>query len=606
MLKYQSPGVDANEKKIDASRYIIFQLYCSLLFEVDEWDAKSWNYQNRETEFPLFIKRENISTKSVSNYIESKSKDWDKIATPKHIINLRVKTFQQASKKVQASSIPNLFTLSAPTGAGKTLALLNAALILRDRYIKELSVTPKIIYCLPFISITNQVGKIVSEIIALAKNKPVDQIIQSPNLTLHHHLAPIKWQENENEDYIVGSPIHLLSLWDSEFIITTFVQLWDHLITGFKRDTIPFNRFANSIIILDEIQSIPFKYWELFEVVSTNIVNLLQSTFILSTATQPAIYKKESSPIELTNSNLIASVSRYSIMYQPIEIDTNDFITNFIEEYRQYSKLNVLIVVNTRRIAYKFLTALKNADIIGPLFLLSTYLTSKDRIKSISTIDKTLKNTKGLILISTQVIEAGIDFDFDLVFRDIAPLDSLVQVAGRCNRSGKQKESKVHIINLKEGKSIPSHQVYDNRIIRKTKEILEDYKTITEDEVPVAVEKYFQSIRSIHNVSEGVTELITLNYKGLSKLRLIQKEFKMICLVLENSHNQKLIASINDKKRFPNTLWKDSIQVNNNDIDPTLKKRWIPIPEHEPICFVISKEEVLNYYSSRSGWKIPM
>ena len=152
-----------------------------------------------------------------------------------------------------------IFTLTAPTGLGKTLASMNFALNMRRRIEHEKGFTPRIIYVAPFISILNQNMKVLQDIF---------QSQQQTNLLLmHHHLAPIHYSKNiideqKNENYSTSQSELLIQGWNSEIIVTTFIQFFNIVFGRYTSQLRRLNNLLGSIIILDEVQSIPFEYWD--------------------------------------------------------------------------------------------------------------------------------------------------------------------------------------------------------------------------------------------------------------------------------------------------------------------------------------------------------
>lgn len=439
----------------------------------------------------------------------SRRKNPNDIVIPDNIID-EFKKYKFHFKKGQGSKINNfrneiyktsknniheivnnnkkLLSLNVPTGTGKTLAVLNLAVRLRNGLCAKYGYTPKIIYSLPFISVIDQNSRELEKALSLSLypdkfGNETFKEIESSLLLRHHSLSsPGKFteinEENDEELDIMNKRKLLVEAWESEIIFTTFVQLSETLISNRNRTLKRFHQLIGSIIILDEIQSIPRKYWELVRLLLKFMANNFNTTFIFMTATMPLIFSKEEVYNIVEPEKYFRELNRITLN---IDLNPKDF-NNFLEEQNSYiiKGRSYLFVFNTVKTSQEFFKKLKtNNEIIRnfQIFYLSTRIIPKHRMEIIEKIKKLMNDkANNIILVSTQLIEAGVDLDFGVVYRDLAPLDCINQTAGRCNRNFMHREKgQVYILNLiNKGKYFYDY-VYDDVLMDITKRCLKKY-----------------------------------------------------------------------------------------------------------------------------------
>jgi len=190
---------------------------------------------------------------------------------------------EATNKKIDLSR--KIYSLNLPTGMGKTLIGLSFALKLKDK-LKQNDIMPRIVYALPFLSIIDQNSNIFEEVI---KSNGISA--DSKLLLRHHHLSDVYYKIDEDELEPDKAEI-LIEGWNSEIIITTFMQLFHTIITNKNRGIRKFHRLANSIIILDEVQSIPTRYWALMRKIFDVVTEMLNAHLIISTATEPFMFDR--------------------------------------------------------------------------------------------------------------------------------------------------------------------------------------------------------------------------------------------------------------------------------------------------------------------------
>ena len=304
----------------------------------------------------------------------------------------------------------------------------NFAINLRNRISETTKYTPRIIYVAPFISILDQNVNIFE--------KALQSKIQSNTLLVHHHLAPINYfkdiiEEQKNETYNVSQSELLIHGWHSEIIVTTFIQFFNAIFGRYTSQLRRFHNLIGSIIILDEIQSIPFEYWGIVREVLLFLGNELKCTIIMMTATQPLIFQQneiiEIAPMFLDFPN---RVTFHSKINQALTL--SEFCIEVKRKISEYPINSILVETNTIRSAIQVYSAINNSRTI---FFLSSQVIPIHRKPRIEEISYRLKKLEPIILVTTQVVEAGLDLDFNIALRDIGPIDSIIQTAGRCNRN---------------------------------------------------------------------------------------------------------------------------------------------------------------------------
>ena len=430
---------------------------------------------------------------------------------------LREKAYKTAYKNLPKSDTEEILSLNLPTGAGKTLTVLNIAF----KLCKKDKTLQRVIYALPFTSIIDQTEKVVKDIFTKNNHNPDDFI------TVHHHLAEARIKTDEN--YIEGDKAQLLiENWDKPLVLTTFWQLFHSIISNENSQLRKFHNISNSVIILDEAQSIPYKYWHLTNVVLKKLTELFNCKIIFLTATMPLIFDKEELyPLisDDVKDEFFSAFSRYKILTlkrledltidELIEISKDDIEHNINKSF--------LFVFNTIDTSIKFYRLLKEIVPQKEFVYLSSNILPIDRKNR---IDAIRDNPEGKIIISTQVVEAGVDIDIDVVYRDFAPLDSIIQTAGRCNRNNRQKTGIVKIFKLKnEKEKYDFGYIYKGLPLNATNELFKDIEEVEESEILKLIDGYFYKVKE--NKSNNESNKIINAMKGL-KYEDVSKEFKLI------------------------------------------------------------------------------
>lgn len=358
-----------------------------------------------------------------------------------------------------------IYSLTVPTGGGKTLASLRFAL--HHAKIHEMD---RVIYIIPFTSIIDQNAQVAREILEPAGIAPGSVILEH-----HSNLTP------ENQTW--HSKI-ISENWDAPVVFTTSVQFLETLFGSGTRGARRMHQLANCVLIFDEIQTLPINCIHLFNNAVNFLVEQCGSTVVLCTATQPllnrvdthkgAIKLHEESEIIPDVRKLFDDLKRVEILH---ERKPGGWLLQEVAELAQeesLTTLSCLVVVNNKKTAQELyrLCAKKNSIQVNHL---STNMCPAHRKSILGEVRSRLDGQQPTICISTQLIEAGVDVDFSAVIRVIAGLDSIAQAAGRCNRHNRRKElGRVHIVNIKEENlsMLPDIQIGRD----KAERVLNDYE----------------------------------------------------------------------------------------------------------------------------------
>ncbi|MGI6458008.1 MAG: CRISPR-associated helicase Cas3' [bacterium] len=331
---------------------------------------------------------------------------------------------------IQAADFePGLRTLSAPTGSGKTYAMLGFALKHALRHSLR-----RIIIVIPYLTIIEQTTRAYRQV--FKDHFPPEFILEDHSLV---ELGEKKPGDGESQVKLLAEN------WDAPIVITTHVKFFESLFANRPAACRKLHRLANSVILFDEVQTLPLKLAIPTLAALSHLSKEYRSTICFATATQPAFNhlcpliqqnfgnNLDWTPEEIvpSNLNLYSRSKRTNIQLPDFEQTTSwDEITCQVEEYPQ-----ILCIVNLKRHARDIYQRLKDRKVKG-LFHLSTAMCPAHREQVVEKVRQLLKNGEPCHLISTQCIEAGVDIDFPVVYRAFGPLEAIAQAAGRCNRNG--------------------------------------------------------------------------------------------------------------------------------------------------------------------------
>jgi CRISPR-associated endonuclease/helicase Cas3 len=377
----------------------------------------------------------------------------------------------------------HIYSITLPTGLGKTITAFNIA----DRMRKLTGFkNTKIIINIPFTSIIDQNFEVYADIL---ETKDTNVLLK------HHHLAEPVYKVSENiSDYHQSK--FLIETWQSDTVVTTFVQLLETLLTCDKAKLMKFAHLANSVILLDEIQTIPYEYWETIRESFKILGEKLNIYFVLISATQPLIFTPGDDIIEL-----VSDYRKYFHYFNRTKLIIGDsvrfdaFKSSLSEYVLNNSSKDILVIVNTKKVAgeiFKFICDEIDTSTIETYFL-TTLITPYERKEIIDRIKKSSNRQK--VIISTQLVEAGVDISVDTVFRQLSPIDSIIQAAGRANRYNEKRIiSEVFVFDIDEHRK-SSNFVYGSDLLLKTENVLKGFREVEEEDYIQLIEKYFVEVR---------------------------------------------------------------------------------------------------------------
>lgn len=335
-----------------------------------------------------------------------------------------------------------LYQLTVPTGGGKTLASLRFAL--RHADINRMD---RIIYVLPYTSIIDQNADGVRAILEVQDTKGKYQ----GDIVLEHHSNLTPEEETERQKVLSQD-------WDAPVVFTTMVQVLEALFGPGTQGARRLHQMANAVLIFDEIQLLPIKCVNMFNVAVRFLVRNCNSTVLLCTATQPLLDKIEpksralpilkGKQIVSNTRELFKALTRFEVYDRRKAGGWSVEDTKILIDAELKKSGSVLVIVNTKKAAREIYQRCK-VCLPEASYHFSTYMCPAHRSLKFEEIKNILEEKKPVVCISTQLIEAGVDIDFGSVIRSLAGLDSIVQAAGRCNRHKKRPTTgRVTIINL--------------------------------------------------------------------------------------------------------------------------------------------------------------
>ena len=354
-----------------------------------------------------------------------------------------------------ATEKSGIFRLTVPTGGGKTLSAMAFAL-------KHASIhgMKRVIVATPYTSITQQTASVYREFLGETTDE------SSPVVLEHHSMA-----EAAEEDEYDGDVVwHRLATenWDAPVVVTTTVQLFQSLFSNRTSATRKLHRLARSIIILDEAQKLPPRLLTPILGVLKELTEHYGTTVVLSTATQPA-FETIKPFADIPATEIVPDHQRH---FKALKRVRYEWMTDSPLSWEEVAEIlressQAMAVVNTKKDALNLLEALADSEALH----LSTLLCGRHRQRVIQEIRDRLATGQACRVVSTQVVEAGVDLDFPMVMRAVGPLDSIIQAAGRCNRSGRLVTGRVVVFQPENGSVPPG-----------------DYRTATEQSMSILAE----------------------------------------------------------------------------------------------------------------------
>lgn len=396
---------------------------------------------------------------------------------------------------------PGLFSLTVPTGGGKTMASLAFALA----HAKENGLN-RVIYVIPYTSIIEQTAEVFREVLG-AEN------------VLEHHSNLLYDLENEANSLTVQLA-QATENWDIPVVVTTAVQFFESLYACRASQCRKLHNIAGSVVIFDEAQMMPIPYLRPCVHAIAQLVEHYRVSAVLCTATQPALgpifreFLPHTPILELCPDKTYQQDVFRRVTFQREGRLTWDHLA---EQLRQHDQ--VLCIVNTRKAAQAIYGRLDKDG----TFHLSTFMCPAHRKRQLAEIRRRLKDGRPCRVVSTSLIEAGVDVDFPVVFRELAGLDSVLQAAGRCNREGKRPAEK-SIVTVFEGEEKPPPLFAT--AIGTGKNVMDRYENFTS---PEAVHAYFQMLLNLRGEqAQDVQQILPLIRSEFVPFRTVAERFHLI------------------------------------------------------------------------------
>ena len=465
------------------------RLILSILIDSD-WEATSDFMDNVDT----FSKRADSSGKEIFGkaqenfvkYMQEKHKlvDVSKLSDKEKEI-LDARNVLQKECREFAKHPAGIYCLPLPTGGGKTLSGLAYAL----EYCRQHTETERVIYVSPYISITEQNAKVFRD--AIGEEKWI----------LEHHSSVVRKEEKESEDYQADQVSRYDINWEEPFICTTFVQFMNTLFSDKSESIRRMHRLVNSVVIIDEVQSMPLKCVHTFNYMINFLNSVCNTDIILCTATQPALEETEFPVYYSEPKYMIENVDQWFRKFERVKIVTPQIGQKYtfeslgheiVEQATRFR--SILVVLNTKSAVRKLYDILKAKNI--RVEYLTTNLCAEHRSDKIEAIQKTLRDQQeNIVVVSTNLIEAGVDISFECVYRSMTGLDSLAQSAGRCNRNGELEYGIIYLIILEDENTGNMEELQQNR--RVTESIIRRYDQGDKADsllMPQWMDQYFKKI----------------------------------------------------------------------------------------------------------------
>lgn len=533
-----------------------------------------------------------------------------------------------------------LFTLTAPTGIGKTLTALDFALRLREAVHADQGYWPQIIYGLPFINIIEQA---IAEYECTLGNQ--GRLLAHYQYTdALEQLKETKLSDGREENEAYNQKRMLVDTWQGDVVITSFVQLLQTLIGNRNKLLLKFNHFAGAIIILDEVQTIRLGQLPLVGAALVYLAKYLNARVLLMTATKPLTFElahrvilkpegeKTPDVQELLPeyAQVFATFHRTKLvplLASPLTGE-DDFLANaLIPNWKPTS--SCLIVCNLVRRSIRLFETIqqhqKQEELDNPLYYLSTNVVPVERLRIIQQIKADLLAGLKPILIATQVVEAGVDLDFDMGYRDLGPVDSIVQVAGRINRENDSERSNSPLFVVDFG---DCGKIYDPITTEQTRNAIalqsNNFKrAIPESEYLELVSRYFGTTASQNKFEEAKLIFAGMKILNYDNREADTKPVSSFRIIDDKGFAESVFIELDDQAGVVRKQFKKLInkEIGPEEFEPFKKdfnQRIITIPSYLPrfqelkqslknrLCegiYIVNRHELNDYYNFHTGFR---
>jgi CRISPR-associated endonuclease/helicase Cas3 len=556
-----SDGEDFNIDAIETISSKIRKLNRKYEKPLDGYDKKEWlEVQIEHRLLALFLY--SILLESDKAYLASDNPEQYErkpIDIPDNLVDVHLKKFKKdrsidkernrAYKETidGVNSFPlseRIHSITLPTGLGKTLLSTSWVLKLRKRIERENGFIPKIIVSLPFLSIIEQTDKVYKDFLGELYEKRHDRLYIP-----RYSIADFEYKDGvDDEERSDNSVDFFLNIWNSEIVVSTFDQLLYSLFSLKSKHLMRFHNLFNAIIVFDEIQALPSELWKPFEYFFKKLSEVGNTHVLLMSATQPRFLPSAVEKVP-NYEDYFKKRERVKLHINTGEKSVESFAEELPDFLNDHSDRSVMVVLNTRnssKFIFKEVKKMIDEKKISerPTIYLSSLVAPSQRKERISEIKDCTENEKNPVVVTTQCIEAGVDIDVDYIIRDWAPLDSIFQVCGRCNRNGEKEIGTINIINLKsDGKRSLSEMVYDEVLLECTTFSIAGNLDISEKQFYNFGSRYFESVRDKLGQSMKVVRAYSEYTHEYNEKRVNIKKL----LRGDESQEQFIIPSLDEK-----------------------------------------------------------
>lgn len=519
----------------------LVRLLLSILKEADIYDSSNYYRDSKD----------NVYSKDELNYI------WNDME--KSVEDL-YSSFKEKSNKSQldiirtslADEIHNfsqinskgVYKLSMPVGSGKTYASLRYSITNAKKFNKS-----RIFYCTAFLSVLEQNADSINEVLG-------------EKYILEHHSNVVENFESDGDkedykEYLVNE--YLKESWESPVVLTTLVQLSNTMFKHKASNIRRFSKLIDSVIIIDEIQSLPTKVIYNFNLMTNFLTEIMNCNILHCTATQPNLddkvslrypcfygnnYDKVSVINSIKNAEVFDRVDYFNLLGDKLDktLATKEVVNHINEQFK--TENSALVVLNTKKAVSILYEELKNNSEIQGSDCEVIYLTTNQcpahRLEIIKKMKEQLKKIRSneenrkIICVSTKLVEAGVDIDFDIVYRSITGIDSIIQCGGRCNREGKKDTNgKLFIFNYEEEslRYLKDLEKQREAAITSLKKLIREDGNKENINIEKALEYYFFKLYSNEEVNgkhleypistkDTILDLLTTNPVGINNYKI--------------------------------------------------------------------------------------
>jgi CRISPR-associated endonuclease/helicase Cas3 len=603
-------AIERFEQNATIETYFLINYLFSLLIEADKLDASDTKLHINQL----------IQRDLVQHHIQK---------LPIHSLRQTVRQSVLNTLHHAPLATQRLFTLTAPTGVGKTLLALEVALQLKAM-VPELATAP-IIYALPFINIIEQ-----------SLNEYQKVLGDKAFMVAHYQYADVfgtaEKKVDDEDEQTYQQKLMALDTWQADIIITSFVQFFQTLIGNRNKILKKFNHLANSIVILDEVQTIRLEQLPLIGASLYYLSKFLNTRILMMTATKPKMMELA---YEILLKNRNEPIPNVLELLPPIGFSPEQVPISIYEGYKRTKMVplldivfekdheaaafikkvfaqkwteqqSCLIVVNKVNRCIELFEAVKQYlvenDLSNPIFCLSTNILPAHRFKRISKIKAAIEKGAKPILIATQVVEAGVDLDFDMGIRDLSPIDSIVQVAGRINRNAHPIEPErlhlpLYVINLCDCKHI-----YGVLTAKQALSSLENKDEILESSYLALVDRYFREFGEMVSFEKESVAFFkameTLDYEKVDEFSLLKEQKNTVSVFVEIDE-AAIACKAAYKTLKTSKLSKEALQELKEAFDKNHKRLFhqhiVAIPKY----YIESAELTLENWEDSIYWAKP-